>query len=318
MTSSVASESTDVKPPLWVRLLIAAAVAAIAVVLADHPLSDDFAQVWMAARVMVGGGDPYTLVGPGLLHDSPYPLYYPETAGVAVLPLTPLPLHIARVTFAAGGAAVFAMMLTRDGLSKLPWLLSYAFLSCLYVVQWTTWLAAAAVYPVIGFLATAKPNAGIAALASNASRRSLLISLAGCAVVGVVSLAMDPGWPMRWFPMTRNVPHFRTLLLVHPAGVLLLASLLRWRRPEARALAALAVIPHNPLPHNILLLAVGRWTVGESAVLSVLSWCVVPLIWPGGQQSADFAALSIVSGRASLFLLYLPALAMLLRKPNSA
>ncbi len=100
--------------------------------------------------------------------------------------------------------------------------------------------------------------------------------------------------------------------------MLLLASLLRWRRPEARALAALAVIPHNPLPHNILLLAVGRWTVGESAVLSVLSWCVVPLIWPGGQQSADFAALSIVSGRASLFLLYLPALAMLLRKPNSA
>jgi hypothetical protein len=166
-------------------------------------------------------------------------------------------LHIARVTFAAGGAAAFAMMLTRGGLSKLPWLLSYAFLSCLYVVQWTTWLRCGRRVPGDRVLATAKAERGIAALASNASRRSLLISLAGCAVVGVVSLAMDPGWPMRWIPMTRNVPHFRTLLLVHPAGVLLLASLLRWRRPEARALAALAVIPHNPLPHNILLLATG-------------------------------------------------------------
>src|SRR5215208_1778982 len=71
MTASAASGTTDSKAPaLWVRLLIAAAVAAIAMVLADHPLSDDFAQVWLAARVMLGGGDPYTLVGPGLLHES--------------------------------------------------------------------------------------------------------------------------------------------------------------------------------------------------------------------------------------------------------
>jgi len=306
------------QPPLWLRLLIAAAVAVVAALLADHPMSEDFSPVWSAARMMLGGTDPYAAIGPGRAFDTAFPLYYPATAAVAVLPLSVLPLDIARIVFAAGGAAVFSLMLTRDGLSKLPWLASYTFLSCLYVVQWTTWLAAAAAYPVIGFVASAKPNAGVAVLAAIRSRRGLILAVGGCTIVALISLALDPDWPLRWFAATRGVPHIRVLALVHPAGVLLLAGLLRWRRPEAAALVTLAVIPHNPLPHNFLLLAVGRWTAIESTILAALSWCAVAFIWPRGQQHADFTALSTVSGRVSLFLLYLPALVMILRKPNTA
>ena len=318
MSVPASTEAAAQRPPLWLRALIAAAVATIAALLADHPLSEDFSPVWSAARFMLSGVDPYAAIGPGRVFDTAFPLYYPATAAVAVLPLSALPLNVARIVFAAGGAAVFSFMLTRDGLSKLPWLASYTFLSCLYVVQWTTWLAAAAAYPVIGFLASAKPNAGIAVLATIRSRRSLMLAVGGCAVVGLIALALDPDWPIRWFNATRGVPHIRTLALVHPAGVLLLASLLRWRRPEAAALAALAVVPHNPLPHNFLLLAVGRWSAIESTILAALSWCTVAFIWPGGAQRADFTALSTVSGRVSLFLLYLPALVMILRKPNTA
>ena len=305
-------------PALWLRVLIAVAVAVVAALLADHPLSEDFSQVWVAGRILLDGGDPYALIGPNRAHPYPFPYYYPETATVSVIPLTALPVREARMLFAAGGAAAFSMMITRTGFARLPWLASYSFVSCLYVVQWTTWIAAAAVYPLLGFLAAAKPNAGLAALAALGTRRALLVAGAGCAIVALIALALDPDWPFRWREMTRDVPHVRSILLVHPAGLLLLGALLRWRRPEARALAVLAAIPHNPLPHNFLLLAVGRWTALESAVLAALSWATVFVIWPGGRQSPDFESLSVTAGRACLFLLYLPAMLMLLRKPNAA
>jgi hypothetical protein len=295
-----------------------ASVAVLASLLADHPLSEDFSQVWIAGRILLAGGDPYALIGPGRLHPYPFPYYYPETATVTVLPLTFLSVRVARMLFAAGGAAAFTFMITRTGFARVPWLVSYTFLSCLYVVQWTTWIAAAAVYPALGFLAASKPNAGIAALSAFRSVRSVVVSLVGCAIIALLALAVDPNWPVEWWQTTRGVPHVRSLLLVHPAGILLLASLLRWRRPEARALAALAIVPHNPLPHNVLLLAVGRWTAIESAILAALSWTTIAVIWPGGRQPPDLASLSATSGRACLFLLYLPALLMLLRKPNSS
>ena len=304
-------------PALWVRLVIASAAAVLAGLLADHPLSEDFSQIWVASRTLLEGGDPYALIGPNRPHSYPFPYYYPGTAAVSVLPLAALPVRFARIMFAAGGAAVFALMLTRSGWSRLPWLASYAFLSCLYVSQWTTWVAAAGVYPVLGFVLAAKPNAGIAALATLRSLRALVGVGTGCLVVALFALALDPDWPLRWRETTQSAPHIRSLLFVHPAGVILLASLIRWRRPEARALAALAIVPHNPLPHNFLLLAVGRWTAIESSVLAALSWVTVAVIWPGGRQSPDFTSLSETSGRACLFLLYLPALLMMLRKPNS-
>jgi hypothetical protein len=293
-------------------------MAIIAALLADHPQSEDFTQLWWAARIMCEGGDPYALIGPGRAHAYPFPLYYPASAGVIVLPLSLVTANVGKLLFAAGGAAAFTMMLTRDGLAKLPWLASYPFLSCLYVVQWSTWLAAAAVYPVLGFLASGKPNVGVATLAATKTWRALLIAAGGCAVVSAIALALDPDWPARWLQVTSHVPHVRALALIHPAGLLLLAGLLRWRRPEARALVALAVVPHNPLPHNFLLVAAGRWTTLESAVLAALSWCTVPFIWPGGQQAANFEALSMTSGRACLFFLYLPATVLLLRKENTA
>ena len=62
------------------------------------PSTSDFEAIWVGARVLLAGGDPYTVVPTTGTH---YPLYYPLTAIVIGLPLAGLPFDWARVAWAA-------------------------------------------------------------------------------------------------------------------------------------------------------------------------------------------------------------------------
>ena len=95
----------------------------------------------------------------------------------------------------------------------------------------------------------------------------------------------------------------------------MLLGLLRWRRPEGRLLALLAVIPQTPGLYDTLLLFAIPATLNEACVLALLShaarWVLLPTAaYPVFQEVADETAV------VSIMLVYLPALIMLLRRPN--
>jgi hypothetical protein len=102
---------------------------------------------------------------------------------------------------------------------------------------------------------------------------------------------------------------------MRPAGVLLLAAVARWRRPEARLLTALACIPQTPTFYDHVLVFVVARTARESLVLVVLTFAVYFAVafaapFETFQQWGDFVA------NATNALIYAPAVIMVLRRPN--
>ena len=72
----------------------------------------DFAQVRYAARAVLAGVDPYTVIGPGRPFAWDWPLYYPLPAALVALPLAPFAEPLAMSLFVAIGFGLFAWALT--------------------------------------------------------------------------------------------------------------------------------------------------------------------------------------------------------------
>ena len=68
----------------------------------------DLDQLWFGARTLLEGGNPYDAIGPGKALSWPWKLYYPLPAMLAVVPLAPFPITVARVLFAAVSGVAFA------------------------------------------------------------------------------------------------------------------------------------------------------------------------------------------------------------------
>src|ERR1051326_8311899 len=94
--------------------IVAGILAAAYVVLYERinrqfgPGASDFDQLWFAARALWRGADTYALIGPGKPYDWPWPLVYPLSTVVAVLPFSALPLLFARVLFVSLSAGTLA------------------------------------------------------------------------------------------------------------------------------------------------------------------------------------------------------------------
>ena len=99
-----------------------------------------------------------------------------------------------------------------------------------------------------------------------------------------------------------------------PGGVLLLLALVRWRRPEARLVAAMACVPQLMYFADQLPLWLVPRTRREAMLLSALSivaWAAALLIEvPAGRQPAFDSGPFVLAG------VYLPTLVMVLRRPN--
>jgi hypothetical protein len=95
----------------------------------------------------------------------------------------------------------------------------------------------------------------------------------------------------------------------------MLLSALKWRRPEARWLLAISVIPMAPTIYDQMLLAVVCLTSRESLVFAastIVLWFYVALNPP----QPDYASWGALVGNGTLWICYFPALAMVLRRPN--
>jgi hypothetical protein len=297
-----------------VLLALTCAALALAAFLRTPDHVADFDQLWFGARALWSGVSPYTVVGPGKAFDFPWPLYYPLPALLVASPFAVFPLLAARVLFVAVGTAALAYAVTRRAWRGLLIFTSAAYIVSLTQVQFAPLFVAALFIPAAGMVLVAKPNLGACIVASRLSRSLIVVSLGSAVVLIACSFLIMPGWHREWFAALADSPHIKPYI-VRPGGILMLAALVRWRRPEARLLAALAVVPQNATLYDTLPLFVIPSTINEAAILALLSHGAWHLAIG---RAGDPTSLRIANDNALtyLLLLYLPALVMVLRRPN--
>ncbi len=127
----------------------------------------------------------------------------------------------------------------------------------------------------------------------------------------IVSLVLWPHWPADWLQALTHTPHHRAAI-VRPFGFLALLALIRWRTPEGRLVAVLACVPQVFFFYDQLPLALTART-GRQLLL----------LWGSPGSHGDHLGTcthrpACVEFAEPLILpfLYLPALVLVLRRPN--
>lgn len=311
-------------PSLRMRLLLAAAAALWGGIIAYQMLTlprfyGDFLYPWAAARVLLSGGSPYRAIAGGAAYPYMTPFVYPMPAVLLVVPLATLSYAGAGTVFFAMSSALLAFAVTREGYQYLPIFASAPFLGAASQGQWSPLVVAAALLPGIGFLAVCKPNLGLA-LAARRPTRALVL---GGAVFLAATVAWRPEWPHDWLANVSRLRHHPTPLTM-PFGVVLLLALARWRRPEARLIVVLACVPQLLFWSDQLPLLLVPRTLRQSLWCCAISSASVAA---AALATAHGSTGSLASGPISDALvrhapvpvmlgMYLPALVLVLRRPN--
>jgi hypothetical protein len=279
----------------------------------------DFDIVHAAGRAVLEGRSPYAEVGPGRPFDWPWLMLYPMPAVTLTLPLAWLDAVVARSIFAGVSGGVLAAAILRSGYRwRLMAFVSQGAVSAFAMGQWSPLMLAIALWPALGWLAMVKPNLGVAMLAGARPRDVRLWSVVAALVLLNVSTVLYPRWPLEWWEVVRSGFGHGTSPLLRPWGWLLLAAVARWRRADARILLALAVVPQTPaLYDGLLFFAFARSRV-ECVLVSVLTFASHHVWRAVGPTVGGFNASSAAYGEVQVWVLFLPALVMVLRRPNVA
>jgi hypothetical protein len=272
------------------------------------PMQSDFDFVWLGLRAFVHGENPYRAVADAHVRG---PLYYPLPALVALAPLGLVSAAVARIVFAGLGYAALAYAAAGRKGGLFVGLFSASAIIGGVGGQWSPLLTAGAAVPWLSVFWVCKPGIGLALWCGYPSRWAVFGGLALLAL----SFIIMPSWLTEWRQVLGSPVHAPPLL--RPGGFLLLAALLRWRRPEARLLAALCCLPHVTTLYETVPLFLVTSNRHQAYLLLVLSYvAAVVQAWlvPTG------SLLEQVVGRwpVLLLLLYLPALVMVLLRPNEA
>jgi hypothetical protein len=277
-----------------------------------RPQPSDFTQPWAAARILAHGQNPYELIGPGRTYEHQWPLVYPATSAVVAMPFAWAPPRLADALFIGFGAALLVWALTRQTLANPQlWVFaSFPMMVAAQTVQWSPWLTAAAVMPSLGFLLAAKPSIGLAMFAAYPSR----LALVGSLLFAAITVALWPWWVPAWIAALPSLTHM-SAPVTRWGGPLILLALVKWRRPEARLLAALACIPQTPVLYEVVPLFLLVRTFREAAVLVVLTG-VAGRIVNAIAVGVDYHTWMTINGQWMVWLVYLPCTAMILLRPN--
>jgi hypothetical protein len=305
-------------PRPFSRLACAAVLGMLTAAYADlfwsHPRQDpsDFAQPWAAARMLAHGENAYELIGPGRRFEHQWPLVYPATAAVVAMPFAWAPPRLADALFIGCGAALLAWALTRHTLANPQlWVFaSFPMMVSAQTVQWSPWLTAAAVMPWLGFLWAAKPSIGLAMLAAYPSR----VAIAGAAAFVLLTVAIWPWWITAWVAALPSITHM-SAPVTRWGGPLILLALIKWRRSDARLLAALACVPQTPVLYEVVPLFLLVRTFREATLLIVLTGIVGKSVGAIG-AGMNYQTWMATNGLWMVWLVYLPCTAMVLCRPN--
>jgi hypothetical protein len=276
----------------------------------------DFDQLWAAARFLLQGRNPYPAIGPGREFAWRWQLYYPLPAVLLAVPFALLPLPVARLLFTTFGAALFlyAFGAQSGGRWKYIVVLSRSFDSALGLAQASFILASMYMLPSLGALAVAKPNMGAAVVGATLNTRAARNALFGAAVLIGVGLIIFPTWIYDWL-VAISTNRFRIPAVLRPGGFLLLAAATKWRRPEARLLLFLAIVPQTLGMYDALLLFLIPRRPVEFIALTVLSHAAYFVSkYSAGADTLD--AYIVVFGTIITYFMFLPCLLMVIRRPN--
>lgn len=308
-------EVTHIKPPpSWFLPLTAGVLTFGFVWIFQAPpgFFTDFDYLWLAGHATWRGLDPYASTREAIQQGTHLvPFYYPGTAAVILAPFGALPRQLAMALFTGLGITLLAASVR--GWRR--WIvLSPAALQAILLGQWSPWLTAAVGIPWLGFMWGAKPSIGLALFAAWPSRPAL----AGGFVLLMLSLLLLPHWPADWFQVLREVPQY-TAPVQRFGGPILLLAFLRWRRPEARLLGLLALMPHTTGIYEQLPLLLIPRTKRTFAVLMALSYVAAILVHTViSYHTQPTVLLRVQRGLALQWpyffvLVWLPALYMVLR-----
>jgi hypothetical protein len=305
-------------PSTAARLAVALAVASGASCIAAYSqfasngFGGDFAWVWRATKIVLDGGNPYTVLRPysSEIWGDAY-FYYPLPAIGFALPVVWLSRQWAAIAFVAGSTFLLALAITRDGFHRVPPFVSAPYFVMCALAQTSAATLAFALVPSAAGLTVMKPNLGLALFLSAPRWRTALVG----ALLLVGSVVVAPEWPRTWLAVLSTSPHHRSMLAT-VGGPLALLALLRWRRPGGRLVAAMEVIPHAPFLYDDVPLWLVPQTYREAFTLTWLSWVgfgawFVTNYDPalGGADLRRLAPWIVVT-------LYLPAVVMILRRRN--
>jgi hypothetical protein len=252
----------------------------------------DFIWSIQEARAILHGQNPYT--GRYGFEAVPYPL----TAALIGIPFCGFSPEIAGSLFIGISCGLLGFALTRQGWNRLLVLVSYPFWSAVVSIQFSPLVTAAGLLPWLYPAVTAKPNIGFPVAVKAISRRAALAA----AAFTLVTLIIQPAWPLTWFKATRGYQNFIPLLT--GIGLLLLLALLWIRRDaDSRFLLLMGVVPQRWY-YDALVLWLIPASTAELAAASLLSWGAL-IATPHTRTIQQVAVISTLFN-------YLPMLAILL------
>ncbi|HSQ04809.1 MAG TPA: hypothetical protein VLN59_12280 [Burkholderiales bacterium] len=304
------------RPPLRTRVLIAALFAGVAGAITwrsqyvVHALGGDYLMLWRAAHIVLDGGDPYRLMWWMKLPALHTPFNYPLPGVGMGLPFVWLRPQNAAIAFVTCSAGLLGFALTRDSFARVPILLSIPFIFAAQLSQTSLLILALGLVPAAAGLTVMKPNIGLALFSWRPHNRTVVVG--GILLLGTVIIS--PSWPAEWIVLVRTSPTHHAPIAT--GGIVALVALLRWRRPEARLLVAMALIPHGLYFYDELPLWLVAATRREAVILTVMSW-VGWFGWlamsngSGGPHLRDAAPWIVAS-------LYAPCAIMILLRPNES
>jgi len=312
------TESTSDLPTIRQRVLVAVVIALVASFLVftltrRHPqlLAFDFTWHWRAARALLAGENPYLVIR----DTGPYPFssgyYYPLPAAFIALPVAWLSAPDSQVASVAIWTALLAFAVTYDGWYRLPMFLSAGFFWAVVSGQIAPLLTVGCLLPAFQVLAIAKPNLGLAIFAYRPSR---WVVAAG--VLGLIALVFVPTWPLDWRNALASDPGVHLIPLLAPGGFLVLALLLRWRRPETRLLLTLACVPQSLAFYDALPLLLIPRTFRQSLVLAFCTQLANLFARKAMTSALDPPALFRAVAPFALWGCYIPAVVLILTRPN--
>lgn len=282
--------------------LIAGAVCAARLAANPQLAATDLTWSLHGARALVAHQNPYHVaVGPPYSPAYP-PLRYPLPAVLLLLPLTPFPDPIAAGVFVGLSTALLVFGLRRE---QWPILVCAPFCQAVITAQWSILLAAALLLPWLAPLIACKPTGtGATVLAACPTRWRILAPL----LFALLSVAVLPNWPLDWLANTRAAPQQIPALVEtqYFASLLLLLAALRWRRPGARIVLALSVVPLRLLWYDQLALFFAMDGPRARLIWLVCGWAAY-VAWAWAGQVNDAAPWFVLVG------CYAPALVGVLR-----
>ena len=315
------------KPSTQSRIGVALAIALgvgtfVYALQSRHPevLAYDWTFHWRAARAVLDGLNPYLVVVPSGPYPFSYYWFYPLPSVFMALPTAPLPAVWSSAITVGAASGLLAFAISRDNFSRLPIFLSAQFMMGAAAGSAPLILVTAVIaWPALQWLIVMKPNLGLAAFAA----RPTWLAVWGTAALCGAAFLLVHDWPVYWVRQVlsmkggdthRVLGHLSPIMV--PGGVVLVLALLRWRRPEARMLFVLSLVPQTMTFHDVLPVMLVPQTFRQSLTLGLLSHAAFLLARSELVTETDVGTMFHNTAPLALWLMYVPALILVLMRPN--